>query len=130
MATVSRPAFSLASNATSLAAAYFRVSTAEQAGDGHQSLDVQREKAHQEAAKRGLTIVREFIDVASGTRASREQYQTMLAYLRTNAVGHVLIGSLDRLGRDQRELLTAAWEFGDLGVELVAIDRPFDARNI
>ncbi len=117
-------------SARTLAVAYYRVSNAEQAGDGHHSLDVQREKAHQEAAKRGLTIVREFRDVASGTKASREQYQAMLAYLRAGAAGTVFIQALDRLGRDQRELLTAAWELQDLGVQLVAIDKEFDARNI
>ena len=122
------PALSL--SARSLAIAYYRVSTAEQAAEGHQSLNVPREKAHREAAKRGLTIVHEFTDVASGARSNREQYQTMLAYLRTGGAGTVLIQALDRLGRDQRELLTAAWELQDLGVQLVAIDKEFDARNI
>ena len=93
-------------------------------------LNVQREKAHSEAAKRGLSVVHEFVDVASGARSNREQYQAMLAYLRTGGAGTVLIQALDRLGRDQRELLTAAWELEDLGVQLVAIDKEFDARNV
>ena len=113
-----------------LAVAYYRVSTAEQAREGHQSLDVQREKAHREAADRGLTIVREFTDVASGTKTNREQYQAMLTYLRSGNAGAVLVGALDRLGRNQRELLTAAWGFQDMGVELVTIDKAFDARDI
>ncbi len=46
----------LSSSAQTLAVAYYRVSTAEQASEGHQSLEVQREKAHREAAERGLTI--------------------------------------------------------------------------
>ena len=122
------PALSV--GARKLAIAYYRVSTAEQAAEGHQSLNVQHEKAHREAARRGLSIVREFVDVASGARSNREQYQAMLAYLRTGAAGTVFIQALDRLGRDQRELLTAAWELQDLGVQLVAIDKEFDARNI
>ena len=128
MATIIKSAVSAL--AQTLAVAYYRVSNAEQAGDGHQSLDVQREKAHREAAKRGLTIIREFTDVASGTKSNREQYQQMLDYLRSGGAGTVFIQALDRLGRDQRELLTAAWELQDLGVTLVAIDKEFDATNV
>ena len=85
----------LSLSAQSLAIAYYRVSTAEQAAEGHQSLNVQREKAHSEAAKRGLSVVHEFVDVASGARSNREQYQAMLAYLRTGGAGTVLIQALD-----------------------------------
>ena len=128
MATL--PMSALNSSAQTLAVAYYRVSTAEQASEGHQSLGVQRDKAHREAAKRGLMIIREFTDVASGAKSMRAQYQQMLSYLRSGGAGTVFIQALDRLGRNQRELLTAAWELHDLGVMLVAIDKEFDATNI
>ena len=97
MATTTKSA--LSTSAQTLAVAYYRVSTTEQAGEGHQSLDVQREKAHLEAAKRSVSIIREFTDIASGTKASREQYQQMLDYLRSGAAATVFIQALDRLGR-------------------------------
>ena len=75
MATRKQAPSDLDISARDLAVAYYRVSTAEQAGNGHHSLEVQQDKARREAGTRGLTIVREFTDVASGTKANRNEYQ-------------------------------------------------------
>src|SRR5437764_14257633 len=86
-------------NATTTALIYTRVSTDEQASEGH-SLDAQLAEARRYAARQQWIIGTEFQDVLSGKRDDRPQYQALLAEVRRlRAEGQpvaVVVAALDR----------------------------------
>ena len=71
------------------AVGYFRVSSPGQAGEHHVSLEVQAAAFQDYCRTQGLNPVRTFIDVASGRKDDRPQYQAMLEYVKQNGVGNV-----------------------------------------
>lgn len=93
--------------------AYYRVSGDAQRRDGN-SLAEQQEACRQYIARQqGSIIGPEFLDVDSGGKAGRTQYQRMLEMLRhlreEGRVVVVVVKNLDRFGRNMPEA-TRAWE--------------------
>ena len=97
------------------AVGYLRVSTMNQAGERHVSLETQEASFRAYCTANGLTPVATFMDVQSGRRDDRIQYQAMLGYVVENDAGHVVVHFLDRCGRNPREILRRYWELEERG---------------
>ena len=98
------------------AVGYLRVSTLNQAGERHVSLETQEASFRAYCTINGLTPIATFTDVQSGRRDDRIQYQAMLRYVVENDVGHVVVLFLDRFGRNPREILRRYWELEERGI--------------
>jgi len=79
-------------------ALYIRVSTAEQ------NAELQRRELAAYAARRGLTVLETFEDVASGADRDRPALRRLLDACRRGRFDCVLVWSLDRFGRSPIEL--------------------------
>jgi len=104
------------------AAGYLRVSGATQSGDLHVSLPVQREKFLAHCAAKRYIPSGEFLDVESGRRDSRKEYQRMLTAARAHQIDVIVVQRLDRFGRNPREILRRIWELQDIGVVVESTD--------
>ena len=111
----------------SRAAAYFRTSSAANVGDHKDSLRRQQEAVRQYARSHGLKIVEEFYDAAvSGADPINERpaFADLLARVRDNGVGVVLVEDPTRFARDLVVQLTGHALLKGLGVELVPANCP------
>jgi DNA invertase Pin-like site-specific DNA recombinase len=111
-------------DALTYAIGYARVSSQDQAREGI-SLDAQLAACRRYAAALGWILGAEFIDVLSGTRDDRPQYQAMLADVRqrraqAQAVAVVVL-RLDRLGRRLMERVRAYTELDGIGVPIHSV---------
>lgn len=107
-----------ASNVTSEAVAYYRVSTQKQGRSGL-GLEAQEAAVTRLASDRGLVIVQAFTEIESGRKKNRAQLEAALDVCRrTGAV--LLIAKLDRLARNVA-LVAAVM---DSGVNFIAADMP------
>jgi site-specific DNA recombinase len=106
---------------TSTAVGYFRVSTPDQAGERHVSLDVQKERFEGFCKTHGLFAVQTFTDVASGRKDDRVQYQAMLSYVGEHGVNNVVVLFLDRFGRNPREILRRYWDLQERGITIQSV---------
>lgn len=107
-------------------ALYARCSTEKQ---GH-STSTQVFDLREYAERRGLTIVREYVDEAvSGARDSRPALNEMLADARRGRFDLVLVVRLDRLGRNLRHLLTVLEELSEHGVAFASATEPIDTSS-
>jgi DNA invertase Pin-like site-specific DNA recombinase len=84
------------------------------------SLDGQLREPRQYAARMGFMLGKEYVDIASGKRDDRPQYQAMLADVR-RLTGErkrvaVVVWRLDRLGRRLLERVQRRQELKQLGV--------------
>lgn len=104
------------------AVGYCRVSTAEQAGERHSSLETQEARIRAHCQRLGWVPVATFVDVASGRRDDRLQYQRMVSYVMGGGADAIVVQFVDRLGRNPREILRRVWELQEHGVEVVATD--------
>lgn len=77
-------------------ALYSRVSTK----DKGQDVENQLRQLREFCSKQGWTIVREYVDHASGKRADREQFQQMFSAASRREFDSVLFWSLDRFSRE------------------------------
>lgn len=111
--------------ATKRAVAYRRVSTVEQAGERHSSLETQDAHIQGYCSSFGLASVASFTDVASGRRDDRAQYREMVKYVLQGGADVIVVQFLDRFGRNPREILRRVWELQENGVEVVASDEDF-----
>lgn len=82
------------------AAIYLRVSTDEQAQDGHVSLDVQRLRCHEYAQRHSLLVVAEYVDIESAYDGRRSQFQQMLQDAEAGRFRHIVVFRADRFSRD------------------------------
>src|SRR3990172_2542825 len=98
------------------AVGYLRVSTINQAGERHVSLETQEASFRAYCTTKNLTPLATFTDVQSGRRDDRIQYQSMLRYVVEHDVGHVVVLFLDRFGRNPREILRRYWELEERGI--------------
>ena len=98
------------------AVGYFRVSTMNQAGERHVSLETQEASFRAYCTTKSLVPVATFTDIQSGRRDDRIHYQAMLHYVVQHNVGHVVVLFLDRFGRNPREILRRYWELEELGI--------------
>lgn len=96
---------------------YARVSTKEQNADSQVDALV----------KAGCAEERIFVDFASGTRASRPQWDELLSRLRSG--DHLVITKLDRAGRSVQHLVTMLNDLAEREVDLSVIDQGIDTSS-
>ena len=109
------------------AVAYYRTSSAVNAGDGKDSLPRQQEAVHDFAKHHKLDIVREFYDPAvSGADPieDRPGFSELLAYLASNGARIVLVENASRFARDLGVQIAGHDLLKERGFELVAVDAP------
>src|SRR5205085_8762051 len=93
---------------------YARVSSREQEREGY-SIPAQLKLLREYAAKHGLTILREFIDVETAKTTGRKQFGEMVRFLEKHPQCRVVIvEKTDRLYRNFRDCVTLE----DLDVEI------------
>ena len=81
------------------AALYSRVSTIDQATEESISLKAQTENMEHYCEAQGLTIVDQYQDIESGTKATRRDFQRMLADAKRGRFDTIVCWKIDRLSR-------------------------------
>ena len=105
-------------------ALYLRVSTPEQ------KPDLQYDGLRGYAARAGLEVVQDFLDVAvSGRRAGRPQLNALMSAVRNREIDCVLVWKFDRFARSTRHLLAALEEFDHLGVRFISVQDQIDTDS-
>jgi len=101
-------------------ALYSRVST-----DGQDATN-QRLQLREYAKQQGWTVAHEYVDVASGGRADREQLQAMLADAGKHRFDACFVWSIDRLSREGAfATLAYLQRLSAVGVKFVSYSEPF-----
>ena len=108
--------------ATKRAVAYLRVSDAKQAGERHSSLETQEAKFQEYCQRHNLLPVATFVDVFSGRRDDRKEYQRLVDYVMQGGADVVVVQYLDRFGRNPKEILQRYWQLDERGVTVVPTD--------
>lgn len=110
--------------------AYCRVSTTEQAVEGH-SLDVQRARLEALATVGERQPIREWFvdDGCSASSLDRPEVQRLLMAIRRREVGAVLVTKLDRLTRRLRDLLDIVDLCEKTGTVLVSATESIDTAT-
>jgi DNA invertase Pin-like site-specific DNA recombinase len=103
---------------------YLRVSTARQGNSGL-GLEAQRSAIEAYATARSASIVKEFVEVESGKKASNRPELVAALHLAKVTGSVLVIAKLDRLSRNAAFLLTLK----DSGVKFIAADMP-DANDL
>ncbi len=108
------------------AVAYTRVSTEEQAEDGHHSLAAQRRLCERAAVELGYKVVDTFEDPGkSGTTMQRSGLQDLLIRCQEDAsVEAVFVQDSDRLARNTHDHLTIKALLAKHGVRVVSASQP------
>ncbi len=112
----------LTSIATKRAVGYLRVSSVGQTGERHSSLETQEARFNDYCERLCLLPVATFVDIVSGRRDDRKEYQRMLEYVEEGGADVIVVQFLDRFGRNPREILQRFWQLQDHGVSVVATD--------
>lgn len=109
--------------------AYTRVSTNEQALEGH-SLGAQADRCRQYAALHDLGEVEVFADEGiSGGSMERPALQDLIALCQAGEVDHVIVVALDRLSRRVRDTLYLVTEVFDGRIAFHSIRDNFDTST-
>lgn len=104
-------------------AIYARVSTEDQ----HAEKQV---NAMTEYCKRmNYEVYNVYVDIISGTKASRPEFNNLLDDLRHYKFKAVIVTKLDRLGRSLQHLISIIDEFKKKSVELIAITQHIDTSS-
>lgn len=106
-------------------AIYARVST----DDTRQNPETQLRELRTYAEARGLHIIEEFIDYATGTTEGRKQYRRLLDAARKRRVDVILVWRYDRFARSTQALINALKEFQALGVDFVSYQEGVDTST-
>lgn len=110
-------------------ALYTRVSTDEQALAGT-SLEVQSERGAAYCTAQGWSAPTVYTDEGvSGAKASRPQFDLMLAAARAGKVDVLLVNSLDRAGRSLANMTALFSELDAMGVAFVSVKEHFDSST-
>jgi DNA invertase Pin-like site-specific DNA recombinase len=78
------------------------------------------------ASRRGLQIVGEFVDIASGATDSRPELNKVLALAKQRKIDVLLTWRVDRLGRSLRHLVNTIGELDAVGVSFVSLKDALD----
>ena len=105
------------------AAIYYRVSTTDQNVGG------QVAELRQYADHRGLKVVGEYVDKASGAARQRPELDRMLEQVRTGKVDLVLVWAFDRFARSTSHLVNTLEEFQQLGVDFISFRQQIDTST-
>lgn len=98
-----------------------RVSTSGQAKEGRYGIDAQRTICREYAAKNNITILKEYVDVVSGSSETREQLELLVkeaAFFRVAVVYHS-----DRIARDVEYSHRFLRQLQNAGLEVHAANR-------
>ena len=88
-----------------MVACYARVSTSEQAENGH-SIDEQKERLQKYCESFGWTVFEMYVDAGfSGSNTDRPALQKLIRDVKDHKVDKVLVYKLDRLSRSQKDTL-------------------------
>ena len=102
------------------AALYMRVSTLDQ------HPETQRYDLVQLAEQRGFTVVDEYVDKLSGTRARRPGLDQLMSDARRGRFDVVVVWAFDRMARSVRHFLETLDELNHLNVEFVSFRENID----
>ena len=102
---------------------YSRVSTKEQ------SVEMQLNDLRNYVIARGLILVAEYVDIASGSKNDRVNYQKMLNDIRKRKADVVLVWRFDRISRSVKELVNLLEEFKLLGVDFISYNENIDTST-
>src|SRR4051794_5751627 len=108
---------------------YARVSTAEQADNGH-GLDAQEAAIRTECGRRGwvlLEVVRD--EGISGRDLDRPGVRTVLERIAAGEAGALVVAKLDRLSRSLVDCVSVFAWFRDVDAGLVALDLGVDTTT-
>jgi DNA invertase Pin-like site-specific DNA recombinase len=105
-------------------AIYARVSTKDQ------SCDMQMRDLRAYCSARGLTIIREYIDVGhSGAKDSRPKLDQLMADARKRKCDSIMVWRFDRFARSTKHLLLALEEFRSLGIQFISYQENIDTNS-
>ena len=113
------------------AAAYLRVSTADQAGDDRYGLPAQRGAIEAYAAAQGIDVGGWYVDEISGASkpAERPGLQQLMAAAQGGTFTVVLVAKMDRVARDLYVSLFVEKELLLYGVEIISVTEPVAGRD-
>lgn len=112
-------------SASSRVALYARVSTEEQAGEEHFSIDAQFAEMRETAVKKGWEVVAEFVDEGiSGTRRTRPQLEAALSLAHSGGFDILMVHELSRLSRSVYHTLDLFDTLGKIGVGFASVRDP------
>ncbi len=101
---------------------YLRVSTEDQ------TIEPQRLELTEYCARQGWSVIGEYTDTISGSKAVRPGLDAMLERCRAGGVNAVLVVKLDRLGRSVINVVTLIAELEAMGVAVVCTSQGIDTR--
>lgn len=105
-------------------ALYLRISTIQQ------KPDLQSDTLRRYAARAGLEIVAEYLDVAvSGRKEGRPQLQELMRSARKHDFDCVLVWKFDRFARSVAHLLSALDEFNHLSIRFISVQDQVDTGS-
>lgn len=102
---------------------YARVSTREQ------NPDMQLIDLREYASARKFSVVKEYVDIASGRKDDRINYQKLFNDVRKRKADIVLVWKFDRFARSTKELINALEEFNTLGVDFISYKENIDTNS-
>lgn len=105
---------------------YKRVSTDEQAEDGHHSLDAQERLCKEFAKKEGYNIVRVFEDAGkSATTMNRPALKDMISFIEgSREIEAVLVQDTDRMARNTSDHFTIKALLKKFNSKLISVSQP------
>ncbi len=105
-------------------ALYLRIST------HTQKPDLQFDSLHSYAERSGLTVVKDYLDVAvSGRKEGRPQLNALMKATRNLEYDCILVWKFDRFARSTKHLLAALAEFNHLGVRFISVQDQVDTSS-
>jgi DNA invertase Pin-like site-specific DNA recombinase len=114
----------VAPSSTLQAAIYARVSTTDQ------TCEMQVRELREYAARRGWTVVNEYVDTGwSGAKASRPELDRLMRDAALRRFDAVLVYKLDRFGRSVRNCLDGIAALGSHGVRFLAVSQSIDTDH-
>lgn len=102
---------------------YARVSTRDQ------NVEMQLIDLRQYARARKLSIIKEYIDYASGAKSDRINYRKLFDDVRKRKTDVVLVWKFDRFARSTKELINALEDFNNLGVDFISYKENIDTST-
>jgi DNA invertase Pin-like site-specific DNA recombinase len=105
-------------------AIYARVSTKDQ------SCDMQMRDLRAYCSARGLTIIREYIDIGqSGAKDSRPKLNELMSDARKRTFDSIVVWRFDRFARSTKHLLLALEEFRSLGIQFISYQENIETTS-
>ena len=105
-------------------AIYVRVSTKDQ------SLDMQLNDLQRYSKERGFNVFKTYKDNGvSGTKETRPALNELMEDARKRRFGTVLVWRFDRFARSTKHLVTALYEFRNLGIDFISYQENIDTSS-